>query len=409
MLFRMTMTKVYSKAKNETIDVERYIGQIKGKEKGASIIFLAGIHGNEPSGVFALNEVLNELNESGITVNGNIYALAGNLWALERGERYDKKDLNRLWTTARMKKMADNNLPKDDEDTKQQLEIYKELEKIVENDEGPFYFMDLHTTSSETAPFLTVNDSLLNRKFTQQFPCALVLGIEEYLNGPLLSYVNELGYVSFGFEGGQHDDLASIENHVAFIYLSLVFTGILTEADANYSAHYEELRSASEASVGIYEIYFRYAIKEGEQFKMQPGYENFKFIKKGEKLAESNGEEVLADHSSMVFMPLYQSQGEDGFFAIRPIPRFALKLSEIFRKWKLDRLLPMLPGVKWASSKRDALLLDKKIAKFMAKDVMHLMGYRTRLYDQEYILVKNREAASKYGQYKDEKWFRAPF
>ena len=35
-------------------------------------------------------------------------------------------------------------------------------------------------------------------------------GIEEYLNGPLLSYINELGYVAFGFEGGQHDDISAI-------------------------------------------------------------------------------------------------------------------------------------------------------------------------------------------------------
>ncbi len=403
------MIKVHNKATNQTVEVDRYIGRIKGADKGASIIFLAGIHGNEPSGVFALLQVLAELRETETKIKGNIYAIAGNLWALERGKRYDKKDLNRLWTASRLKKMAKNELPLEDEDSAQQIEIQRELDLILSADEGPFYFMDLHTTSSQTAPFLTVNDSLLNRKFTQQFPCASILGIEEYLTGPLLSYINELGFVSFGFEGGQHDDPAAIENHIAFIYLSLVYVGIISVSDVNYYAHFEKLKKAGAKTLGIYEIYYRFAIKAGDPFKMEPGYENFKLIRKGERLATSNGKEVIADHDSRVFMPLYQNQGDDGFFAIRPIPRFALKLSELFRNWKFDRLLPLLPGVKWASSKRDALLLDKKIAKFMAKDVMHLMGYRSRLFDKDYILVKSREAASKQEQYKNEQWFTTPF
>ena len=29
-------------------------------------------------------------------------------------------------------------------------------------------------------------------------------------------------FVDFGFEGGQHDDVASIDNHVAFIYLNIL-------------------------------------------------------------------------------------------------------------------------------------------------------------------------------------------
>lgn len=399
------MTKVYSKALNQSIEVDRYIGKIKGEEPGPSIIFIAGIHGNEPSGVFALHQVLQEIQTNRLKVKGNIYALSGNLWALERGKRYQKHDLNRLWTDSRMQRIAENDLTICDEDTNQQLDIFKEIEQILKNDEGPFYFMDLHTTSSETAPFLTVNDSLLNRKYTEQYPCAMILGIEEYLSGPLLSYINELGFVSFGFEGGQHDSLASIENHEAFIYLSLVFSGLLSKTDIDFEHYSQKLQHASERSAGIYEIYFRYEIQEDEEFKMKPGYTNFQYIEKGEVLAQSNGKEVLAEHSSRVFMPLYQSQGDDGFFAIRPINRSILKLSEWFRKWKLDRLLPYLPGVQWADTKRDSLVLNKRIAKYLAKELMHLMGYRARLFDKNYILVKNREAASKHQQYKQEAWY----
>ena len=132
--------------------------------------------------------------------------------------------------------------------------------------------MDLHTTSSETIPFLTVNDSLLNRKFTKQYPVPIVLGIEEHLDGPLLSYINELGYVAFGYEGGQHDDLSSIENHIAFIYLSLVFSESITKESINFQHYFELLAKTSIDSRDFYEIFYHYKIKETESFKMKPGF-----------------------------------------------------------------------------------------------------------------------------------------
>lgn len=91
------MSKIYSQATDKYINVERVIDQISGDDPGPTLIFTGGIHGNEPSGVFALYQVMKELREKQIPVNGSIYALSGNLWALERGERFHEQDLNRLW------------------------------------------------------------------------------------------------------------------------------------------------------------------------------------------------------------------------------------------------------------------------------------------------------------------------
>lgn len=73
------------------------------------------------------------------------------------------------------------------------------LEDIINSNFGPFYFIDFHTTLSKTLPFITINDVVIDRKFSKFFLVPIALGIEEYLNGPLLSYINELGYVSLGF------------------------------------------------------------------------------------------------------------------------------------------------------------------------------------------------------------------
>jgi hypothetical protein len=400
------MVKVYSKALDKTIEVDRYIGKIKGSTPGPSVVFIAGMHGNEPSGVFALHQVLEMIAEKKIPVKGNIYALAGNLKALARGARFHRQDLNRLWSAERIDRLNRGVLPLDNDDVAQQAELYTCLQEILEQDEGPFYFMDLHTTSSETMPFVVLNDSLLNRKFTLQYPLPLILGIEEYLDGPLLSYINELGYVAFGFEAGQHDSRESVENQEAFIILSMVFTGCVAKNEMDFERYFRVMAKNSADNLHFYEIFFRYRIEAGEQFQMEPGYVNFQEVRKGQKLAKSNGKTILADRKANIFMPLYQSQGEEGFFAIRRVPRVFLQLSTVVRKFKIDRLLPLLPGVSWISKSRQALKVDRRVARFFTKQALHLMGYRTRALEENFYIIRNREAASREEEYKEEAWFR---
>jgi len=398
------MTKVFSKALHKTIEVDRIIGKIKGSQSGPTLIFTAGIHGNEPSGVFALQQVLEDLKKKNILFHGTIYALSGNLTALEEGTRYNHQDLNRIWTSDRMLKIHDGDVTENDKDTIQQLDICSTISSILKKEKGPFYFMDLHTTSVETIPFLTVNDSLLNRDFTKQYPVPIVLGIEEYLEGPLLSYINELGYVAFGFEAGQHDDLSSIENHIAFIYLSLLFTESISKDAFNFQKYYDVLAKTSVDSHDIYEIYYHYKIKENETFTMKPGFLNFQHINKGQELASSNGNKIYAKKQGRMLMPQYQSQGDDGFFSIRKIPPLFLRLSRTLRKIKFDRILPFMPGVNWRTSKHDALIVNRKIAWLFAKQFFHLMGYRSKKIDKTHLVVKNREAASRIDEYNEVVW-----
>lgn len=401
------MTKVFSKALNKTIEIDRIIGKINGSQPGPTIIFTAGIHGNEPSGIFALNDVISEIVEKNIPIKGNIYAISGNLAALEEGTRYIKQDLNRMWTSERMELLTSGNIEKNDEETIQQLNVFNVINKILTTEEGPFYFMDLHTTSSETTPFLTVNDSIINRKFTEQYPVPLILGIEEYLDGPLLSYINELGYVAFGFEGGQHDSLSSIENHKAFIYQSLVFTENLEKTEIDFQHYYDTLAKTSVDTRDIYEIYYHYRIKEDETFEMKPGFLNFQKINKGQELANSNGEVIFAKKQGRILMPQYQSQGDDGYFSIRKIPQIFLNLSNSFRKLRVDKLLPIMPGISWQSDKHESLIVNRKIAWLFAKQIFHLMGYRNKKLDKTHLIIKNREAVSRKEEYKGVLWAKS--
>ena len=398
------MTTVYSKALEKSIKIDRLIGHIKGIQSGPTLIFTGGIHGNEPSGVFALQKVIQEVEEKNIPLKGNIFAISGNLLALEKGNRFENQDLNRLWTSERMKHLYEGNVDEKNVDEVQQIKICKIIKEILKTESEPFYFMDLHTTSSETIPFLTVNDSLLNRKYTKQYPVPIVLGIEEQLDGPLLSYINELGYVAFGYEGGQHDDLSSIENHIAFIYLSLVFTGCIKKEDIDFNHYYELLAKTSIDSREFYEIFYHYKIKKNESFKLNPGFFNFQKLKKNQILATTDGKNIKALKKGRMLMPQYQSQGDDGFFMIRKIHPIYLNLSITIRKMHIDHILPLLPGVRWLSSEKTALIVNRKIAWIFAKQFFHLMGYRSKRLNKTHLIVKNREAASKNEDYINATW-----
>ena len=205
-----------------SIKSKRIIRHVKGYERGPKIIFFGGIHGNEPAGVIALENTLKLLDPS--EIKGEVYGIYGNLKALELNKRFIEKDLNRIWTTKRVRELSRKAFLSAEEE--EQVELFDIINEILKDNEDPIYFIDFHTTSSPTLPFITINDALINRDFSMCFPVPIVLGIEEYLEGPLLSYLNKEGYVSLGFEAGQHTDHCSVVNCEAFIYLTLVISGL---------------------------------------------------------------------------------------------------------------------------------------------------------------------------------------
>lgn len=62
-----------------------------------------------------------------------------------------------------------------------------------------------------------------------------------------------------------------------------------------------------------------HAIKKGDNFVMQPGYKNFQPVKKGEILATDKNGAISAQEDGLILMPLYQKQGNDGFFLVKMV------------------------------------------------------------------------------------------
>lgn len=359
------------------------------------VVVFCGVHGNEQAGLKAVDNMLDVLKKA--PLKGSLYILSGNIPAILKGQRFVDKDLNRVWSR---KLFAAPNIPGAGiSEYKDRRELMGIISDISDHVNGPLYFIDIHTTSAESIPFITIDDALINRRFTSVFPVPVVLGIEEYLQGALLSFINQLGFVSLGFEAGSHDAAQSVLNAESFLWLVLDVAGVFDLPSNEAEGHRKQLAAITYGYQNFYEVTFRYALKPGEDFKMAPGFQNFQSIKEDVLLAESEGEALRAPRDTIIFMPLYQQQGEDGYFFVRKVPFWLLKLSALFRVLKLDALLAALPGVEWIDGSKNGMRVDLRTARFMAKSLFHLLGYREVQEDRDHLLVYNRERVSQKERY----------
>ncbi len=373
--------KIGMKEEIETVDLsvdKRVLCEFRSNN-GPLVVFMCGIHGNEPMSVLAIKEIAEFIQDNNIQLAGSMIGITGNIEALNKGERYIECDLNRIWTEVNMNFISNGSTLRNEK--AEMKEIWSVLSKVLdERKKEDVVIFDLHTTSSPSVPFITINDTISNRCISKEYPLATVFGIEEYLSGPLLSYMNELGISAIGFEGGQHIDLGSFENHKAFIWLSLANQGLISADMLEVKAAFKRLNELSIDAHKFFEITHREEILDSDYFKMYDGFSNFQSIEKNVKMAIKNGIEIKSEWEDHIFMPLYQEKGDDAFFIIRRIPPFFLWLSRILRKYNFERIVLLLPGVSLYDKKKHILAVNNKVVKILRNDLFHLLGFRQKVH-----------------------------
>jgi hypothetical protein len=370
---------------------DHFIGSLCGPASGPTLIFVASIHGNEPAGTIAARQVLSELQSLSHLLRGEVVFLTGNTRALARGVRYIDADLNRHWTAEKLTSSQPGNGPSPicSEDLERR-ELLDAITPVLARANGEVYFLDMHTTSAGGVPFATVGDTLRNRKFALHFPATILLGIEEQLDGTLLEYVNNLGAVTMGFEAGQHASQEAVENDVAVIWIALVAARCLRREDVpDLDRHHARLERASGGS-RIVEIRHRHATQLDDCFEMEPGFENFQPVRRGQLLARNRRGPITACESGMIIMPRYQSLGDDGFFLGREVKPFWLKLSSILRGLRLGDFMYFLPGVVRHPVDASTLIVNTRVARLFPLQIFHLLGFRKRRWKNDLLEVSRR-------------------
>lgn len=371
--------------------IERIRWSKSGNEEGPVLILFVGIHGNEPAGIHAVDQIAEILTDSD-EIKGSIYAITGNIEAVKLGVRFLDTDLNRLWerfdTNKDFSIQRSENRPAE---YLESLEIKQTIDQIIKKHSdtaSEFVFIDLHTTSSQSSAFILLNDTLHNRELARNFPVPQILGIEENIQGTLLSYINNLGYKAIGFEAGAHQAEVSVIRTQAFLWLVLNRLGIYELSDEQIHRNEKLLQTENGVPDTYYEIIHHKFVNDPLKFEMIEGFQNFDKIEKDAPLAYEYRELIKAPKSGRIFMPLYQNEGDDGFLIIRQVSPFWLKLSAYLRRSFFHGLLKYLPGVTVVSEHNFEVNL--KVARFLVKDIFHLLGYRVTQKDENTLICYRR-------------------
>src|SRR5882724_1898561 len=377
----------------------RVLGRVHSASLGPTLVCVGGMHGNEPAGVRGLERVLAHLGSDPVGLRGQMVGLVGNRRALAQGRRFVVRDLNRMWTPEevhrqRARPRAEPATATDpaDPDAAEQRELDLDLRRMLLGAlPGKAFLLDLHTTSAPGPPLVVLDDALANRAFALEIPVPIVLGLEEELPGTLLYYLAGEGVVTLGFEAGQNDDPASIDRAEAAVWLALEASGVLARGmRPEVAAARRLLAEEGRAYPHVVEVLHRHAIRPEDDFQMNPGFLSFQPVQAGEPLATDRSGEVKASLDSLLLMPLYQEQGSDGFFLARSVEPRWLHLSAALRRLRLVQYLHWLPGVHRDADHPDVYLVDRRIARFLVRELFHLLGFRREGEREGKVVFKRR-------------------
>ena len=371
----------------------RVLGQTQGTEPGPTLICVAGLHGNEPAGIKALERIFGALSSERPPLRGEFVGLVGNLAALSQRRRYLDRDLNRGWLPLRVEALAsgDGHGRAAAAEDREARALLRELFATIDRAAGQVYVFDIHTTSGESVPFGTIGDTLHNRAFAMRFPLPIVLGLEEQLDGTLLDYLTGLGHVTMAVEAGRHDSPIAVDHAEAAIWIALSAAGLISNRELPQVRSARAMLTEHTRDVPrVLEVRHRHPVFPGDDFRMEPGFVNFQPVQPNQLLARTRNGEIRSRWQARLLMPLYQEQGEDGFFIVRDFRPLWLKISAALRRLRLPAIAHWLPGVRRHPERAHTLVIDRRFVRFYAIELFHLLGFRKIRAVGNVILVSRR-------------------
>ena len=271
------------------------------------LLVLTAVHGNEPSGPLAAAAVAGAVRRGEAAVRGRVVMLACNPPALREDARYLDEDMNRSFDAGRLAG------PGDSSELRQLREVVPLIDSLAEGWPGPRFFLDCHSVSSESVPFVSVLSDADCLSLAESVPAHAVVGAGDHLSGVSDRFLRDRGWVGFTFEAGQHHELATLEAQEAMIWTLMQRAGCLAETPARREARLSRVLLDGPRRFRVAE---QYLVRHPGRFVMRPGYFNFRRVRAGEVLASDGGKEVRCPRDGRIYMPLYQRLGEVGFTVV---------------------------------------------------------------------------------------------
>lgn len=222
------------------------------------IAVLAGVHGDEPCGVRAVER----LAEENPSVRRPVKLVVANEQAIAAGKRYVEEDLNRVF-------------PGDPEaDTHE-----RRLARRVSDEVADCFTLSLHSTKSHAEPFAVINGvSDEAREICPRLPIAAVVETGNFVEGRLFNSVRRVIEIECGYQGS--DQAAENADRITRAFLTAV--GALP---GDTQAH----------DVPLFRLTDR--IQKGPASSYSVFAENFERVDAGERFAAADDTDHVADEA----------------------------------------------------------------------------------------------------------------
>ena len=304
---------------------KRIIGRYTGTEKGPLLIVFGAMHGNEPAGVQALEQMFDMLsrepeNNSDFIFKGQLLGLLGNKKASESGKRFIVKDLNRQWTNENVNRIKSSAIEDLDAEDLEMLELLEIIESEIESYQPEkIVVLDLHTTTAHGGIFSIPTDDPESQRIAIELHAPVIRGLLKGIKGTSLHYFCNDNFapetVAVCFESGQHQEPLSTNRAIAALTNCMRTIGCVS-AEHVENRHDKLLIDYSKGLPKVSDLLYIHPIKNGDNFVMAPNYKNFQQVQKGDHLATDKSGKIYAPDDCLILMPLYQKQGDDGYFLV---------------------------------------------------------------------------------------------
>jgi uncharacterized protein len=257
---------------------------IAAPAKGPRVVFFSGVHGNEVSGVHAIEKLLFDFFSGSRTLKrGSLTLVRANEQALAVEQRYLKLNMNRLFRDG----YGDGV-----DRTCYEFLRTQQLKPLLESAD---YFLDFHSAPSAQKPFL-----VCERKAVEFY---LRLGIEQIITGwskfsagsiggDTENFADSHGAVAATLESGSHFDKSAID--VSY-RAAISMLKLLEMIEPTWSE-----TAVRPTIVDMYSV----VTKDFADFRYEGEVTNFQLIEKGSVYAHQNGAPLSVSEDSYLLIPM---------------------------------------------------------------------------------------------------------
>jgi len=265
---------------------------VKGSLPGKRLVILAGVHGDEPCGVQALEKIISNLK----IIRGQVTFILGNPNAVKENKRFIDVNLNRMFR-------SDTELSTKDKNSYE----YKRSRELMPFLEEADAMLDIHSSGTpNSVPFIICEPQSFS--LAEKLPVDIIsYGWDEHEPGGTDYFVNKSGGLGLCIECGYHLDPKSHLRAEAAVYDFL----------SAMEAIEEKVRRQSDFRMKKYlEVYYLYKTDTG--FIPARDFSDFDTVSENELIGNDGSKEVRVPEVSMVlFVRERKNSNEEAFLLVR--------------------------------------------------------------------------------------------